>query len=166
MNKKGFTLIELLVVVLIIGILSSVALPQYTTAVEKARASEAWTTLKAINDAEKIRNMEAGTQGEIYPFEELSVSFTDKNGATATGTRFSGKHFEFYLGNYSRSGGSEPAWAWTNTRGADYALNFANGKKNCGVVDGSAKGLKMCKTLLSNAQVSTTCISGENCFSE
>ena len=49
--KKGFTLIELLVVVLIIGILSSVAMPQYTKAVERSRCAEAESVLGSLRVA-------------------------------------------------------------------------------------------------------------------
>lgn len=50
-RKAGFTLLEILVVVLIMGILSSIAVPNYRRAVERTRVAEAQTMLRAIYDS-------------------------------------------------------------------------------------------------------------------
>lgn len=69
--KKGFTLIELLVVVLIIGILASIALPQYRKAVVKARFTEALTNLKAIGEAQQVCTLEKGSGCD---FNEMAIT--------------------------------------------------------------------------------------------
>ncbi len=73
--SAGFTLIELLVVVLIIGILSSVALPQYQKSVDRAKGAEALTAGKALADAENIYYLEAGKYDDA-PFTGGSSSLS------------------------------------------------------------------------------------------
>ena len=50
-NEQAFTLIELIVVMLMVSILAGIALPQYRRSVERARATEAQTMLRAIHDS-------------------------------------------------------------------------------------------------------------------
>lgn len=74
-NKLGFTLIELLAVVLIIGIMTSIALPQYRRSISRAEAMEAMVNLRTIFDSAK-RYKSAHSEAPLK-LNGLDISFFD-----------------------------------------------------------------------------------------
>ena len=111
--KKGFTLIELLVVVLIIGILSAVALPQYQKAVFKSRMAEAFTNLKTISEAVKLCEMENGridweTNNICGEVDNLNISFGNADWSSV----FITDKFRYYIDRGSLSTEDVPVSAY------------------------------------------------------
>ncbi|MBR3631936.1 MAG: prepilin-type N-terminal cleavage/methylation domain-containing protein [Elusimicrobiaceae bacterium] len=104
-NKKAFTLIELLVVVLIIGILSAIALPQYQKAVIKSRFAETMINLKTISEADDVCHLETGE--EYCAMKDLGVSIGEQSAwegcSTAEGGVFETDKF-FYCASWSVAG--------------------------------------------------------------
>ena len=150
MNQKGFTLIELLVVVLIIGILSSVALPQYTKAVEKSRAVEAITIIKAIKTAQEVYYMANGKYTE--DLTELDIEIPTL------------KNFEIYEPELMTKG----RFALKSTKEFPYLI-IASGSfrtDNCGVTEPlycyalSHKGNTVCKLFGSTTMINKCASSG------
>lgn len=100
--QKGFTLVELMIVIVIVGILSAVALPNFLSQTSKAKATEAKTlTASALKEAQ-IAWTEGGTNGLSDWADNQCPAATDNftfacDGATpatvtvtATGTADSG----------------------------------------------------------------------------
>ncbi len=90
--KKGFTLIELIVVIIIVGILASVGLTQYTKVVEKGRATEARVVLGSLRTAEIAEYFENGAYlavaslGVAAPTACATTHYFSYTCATDTGT--------------------------------------------------------------------------------
>ena len=149
--KKGFTLIELLVVVLIIGILSAGALPQYTKSVEKARATEAVLNLKALDNAMQLYVMENGTPTTIL--EDLTIELL---GEKVNDSKTKLKNFTYDTRGYGEGRGYELV-ATRNNNGdttKNYYIYYAyNGYLVC--VAKQAESKYICSAICSRNSVAS-----------
>ena len=144
-NKKGFTLIELLVVVLIIGILASIALPQYFKAVEKSKAAEALSLFGSIASAQQRYYLVNDNFSDTFGGIDLEFTDASGNAVTTERTSFTTKNYLIELKGVS----SEHAGVLASRTGGKYKFTmckeYQTGKVMCDTAQD--QGAQICPSL-------------------
>ncbi len=119
-NKQAFTLIELLVVVLIIGILASVAMPQYESAVRKSRVMKYAALAKALQQEVEVCNL---ANSSPCTWADIGFELKDRNGnlVTADGSGDLDTHFKYILNGADGTGATPGFELWISM---DYAKPY------------------------------------------
>ena len=151
--QRGFTLIELLVVVLIIGILSAVAFPQYEAAVEKSRWTEAVTMARSIYQAQEVYKLANDNYATTY--DDLDITLPGTRNSAA---QYTTKNFIYYFG-----GGGQP-----HIRRVQYPNRYIVPAMGigiyCHVTASDAEGNAFCKKLTGSEKENCSFESGWNCY--
>lgn len=170
--KKGFTLIELLVVVLIIGVLAAVAVPQYQTAVDRARFVQLIVNTDAALKAEQAYFMANGT---------YAISWEDLPGAIPAGYRLSAAKRKVNSADVKVSislgcsipseGGSQPAdcptsflFSKDNVAEAAYWTDMTGKDRRCLAYGaGGERAKRLCRNL-TGGSAGFSCGNGTVCY--
>ncbi len=114
LKDKGFTLIEILVVIIIIGILATLGMVNYSGVKERALGKEAIASLKLMAAAEKIYRMEQGGYFPVSGGGQSNLTAINNNlKLSLTNTSW----------NYNISGGNTTFTAYADRQGSGGYLN-------------------------------------------
>ena len=120
--NQGFTLIEMLVVVLIVGVLTAIALPQYQSAVERSRSAEA-----LVNGRTLVESMDRALteRPNESPNTKSSLDVKISGGSWQDDSVYKTKNFE-----YDISSGTYVKITRDLGGGESYTLYFHNNSSN------------------------------------
>ena len=142
--KTGFTLIELLVVVLIIGILSAVALPQYQKTVLKSRYVQLMVSLKPVYESWKRYYLANGYYTNQW--DELDVALPGRLSADGRTITHGAYSCVFY---YQHAGASDSIACTYNVPGKGRLIYriYPTGHKDCMASFAWDAANEVCKSL-------------------
>lgn len=125
-KAKGFTLIELLVVIVIVGVLSAVAIPQFLNQVRRSRTAEAQAALTEVGRASEVYRLDFG----VYPDEYATIKYGGANNDKYMNDPWRAPNYQTPAAS-NRSTTAPHALRWdTTSNGAPY-INRSGNKIQC-----------------------------------